>query len=79
MEQGPGFAAFVPLLVLSIPIIIFNVFLAKRKGRNPFLYGALSIIPLIGFYLAIYLASLTDKSLSEKIDKIINLLESRTI
>ncbi len=77
MEQQPGFLSLVPLMVMTIPIIIFNVFLSKRKGKNPILYGALSLFPLVGFYLAIYLASLTDKSISEKIDKIINLLESR--
>jgi hypothetical protein len=41
------------------------------------LYGILSVLPPIGFFLAVYLASLTDKSISKKIDKIINLLETR--
>jgi len=77
MDPQPGIVSFIPLLIVTIPIIIFNAFLAKRKGKNSLLYGALSLIPFVGFYLAIYLASLTDKSLSEKIDKIITLLESR--
>ena len=69
--------SFISLLIMSIPILIFNIFLAKRKGKNPVYYGILSLIPLVGFYLAIYLASLIDKSINEKIDKIINMLESR--
>lgn len=77
MEQQPGLASFIPLLILTIPIVIFNIFLAQRKGKNPLSYGALSLIPLVGFYIGLYLASLTDKSISDKIDKIINLLESR--
>jgi hypothetical protein len=77
MEPQPGIASFIPLLIMTIPIVIFNVFLSKRKGRNPIAYGALSLIPLVNFYLAVYLASLTDKSISDKIDKIITLLESR--
>jgi hypothetical protein len=77
MEQQPGIISFIPLIIMTIPIVIFNVFLSKRKGRDPIVFGVLSVIPLVGFYLALYLASLTDKSISEKIDKIITLLESR--
>ncbi len=77
MEQQPGFASFIPLLIMTVPIVIFNIFLARRKDKSPFLYGTLSIIPLVGFYLALYLASLTEKSISDKIDKIIDILESR--
>lgn len=78
MEHGTAeFAAFIPLFIMTVPIIIFNIFLSKRKGRSPFLYGILSIIPFVGLYLAIYLASLTDKIISEKIDKIISILESK--
>ncbi|MFH2046789.1 MAG: hypothetical protein ABIK92_16785 [Pseudomonadota bacterium] len=76
-QETAGFAAFIPLILMTLPIIIFNIFLSKRKGRRPFLYGILSIIPVVGFYLALYLASLTDKTISEKIDKIISLLESK--
>lgn len=77
MEQPPGLSQFIPLMILTIPIVIFNVFLAKRKGKNSISYGALSLIPLVGFYLAIYLASLTDKTICHKIDQIVKLLESR--
>ena len=69
--------SFVPLIIMTVPIIIFNALLSKRKGKNPFIYGSFSIIPLVGFYLAIYLASLTDKSLCEKVDKILSLLENK--
>lgn len=77
MEQPAAASPLIPLLIMSIPIIIFNVFLARRKGKSLLLYGILSVLPPIGFFLAVYLASLTDKSISKKIDKIINLLETR--
>jgi hypothetical protein len=78
MEQAPTLASpLIPLFIMTIPIVIFNMFLSKRKGRNIILYGALSFIPIVGFYLAIYLASLIDTSVSERIDKIISLLEAR--
>jgi len=78
MEQRSILLPFLPFLVFIVPIVVFNLFLSKRKGKSPVLYGALSLIPLVGFYLAIYLASLTDKSIGEKIDKIISLLENKT-
>lgn len=77
MEPQPGFAPLIPLLIMILPIVIINIFLAKRKGRNPIFYGIFSIIPVVGIYLAIYLASLTDKSILGKIDKLIQMLENR--
>ena len=76
MEQL-GFSAFIPLIIMTIPIIILNITIAIRKGKNPAVYGVFSIIPMIGFFLCLYLASLTDKSINEKIEKIIKILESR--
>ena len=77
MGQQTSFGSFLPLIIMTISIVIFNIFLSKRKGKNLVLYGIVSLIPLVGFYLAIYLASLTDKSVSDKIDKIIKMLESK--
>jgi uncharacterized membrane protein len=77
MEQQPGFASFIPLIILTLPIVFINVSLAKRKGKSLIAYGLLSLIPIVGIYFGIFLASLTDKSLNEKIDKIISLLDER--
>ncbi|MEA2031568.1 MAG: hypothetical protein U9Q16_00925 [Patescibacteria group bacterium] len=77
MEQPNTFAAFIPLIIMIIPLIILNIFIAIRKGKNSVLFGILSLLPLVGFYIAIYLSSLTDKSIDEKIDKILNLIEQR--
>ena len=67
--------SFLPLIIFTIPFIFLNSAIASRKGKNAFLYTILSIIPLVGLYLSIYLSSLTDKSLRYKIEKILNLLE----
>ena len=75
--KEPGFAAFIPLIIMTIPVIILNITIAIRKGKNPAVYGVISVIPMIGFFLCLYLASLTDKAINEKIEKIINILESR--
>ena len=77
MGQPNTFAPFIPLFIMTIPILILNIFIALRKGKNSVLFGILSLLPLVGFYIAIYLSSLTDKSIDEKIDKILNLIEQR--
>ncbi len=75
MEQQNVLVSFLPLIILTVPIIILNISIASRKGKSPFLFGIVSLLPLVGFYVAIYLSSLTDKSLSEKIDKIMKISE----
>jgi len=62
---------------MTIPIAFLNAYIASRKGRNPVLFLILGFIPFVGFYLTIYLLSLTDKLLMDKIDKILNVLEQR--
>ena len=57
--------------LLMIPIAIVNAVIAKRKGRSRSLYGWLSVIPLVGYYLLCYLISLPDKDLIDKIERIL--------
>lgn len=77
MNEPSPLLQMIPLAILTIPILIINMKLAKRKGRNMVLFFFLSLIPLVAYYVAIHLASLTDKSLNDKIDKILELLESK--
>ncbi|VVS93750.1 hypothetical protein [Desulfoluna spongiiphila] len=70
-------AALIPLLIFISPIVILNIVIAKRKGRSPVLFGLFSLIPFVGFYLSIHLASLMDQSTNDKIDQILHLLEAR--
>ena len=56
--------------ILMVPIIVLNVLIAKRKGKNVAEYGWLSVIPFVGYFLTIYLLSLTDKALQDKVDRI---------
>lgn len=72
---GGGGAQLVTMLftfvILMIPVVVLNVSIAKRKGKNAAEYGWLSVIPFVGYFLAIYLISLTDKSLQDKVDRIL--------
>ena len=75
MEPGTD-ASTITMLVtfflIMLPIAIVNAVIAKRKGRSRALYGWLSIIPLVGYFLLFYLISLPDKELMDKIDRILS-------
>ena len=66
----------VTFLILMIPIAILNATIAKRKGKNAAEFGWLSVIPMVGYFVAIYLLSLTDKALQDKVDKILETLNA---
>ncbi len=74
MEPATG-ASTITMLVtfflILLPIAIVNAIVAKRKGRSRALYGWLSIIPLVGYFLLFFLISLPDKELMDKIDRIL--------
>jgi hypothetical protein len=55
---------------LSIPFMILNGIIAKKKGKKTVKYILLSIIPVLGLFLAIYLNSFVDKELEDKINEI---------
>ncbi len=67
---GSPFMMIFPFLFTIIPLMIINYILAKRKGRNPIAFCLLSILPFVGVPLCIYLLSLMDKDIAEKINKI---------
>lgn len=64
-------------LILMIPFAILNASIARRKGRSGAEFGWLSVIPFVGFFIAIYLVSLTDKVLQDKVDKILQVLSAQ--
>jgi len=61
----------VTFLILLIPTAILNAIIARRKGKSRALYGWISVIPFVGFYLLFFLISLPDKELIDKIDKLL--------
>lgn len=66
----------VTYLLIAIPLAILNANIAKRKGRSGAKFGWLTMIPFAGVFFSIYLASLTDKELIDKIDKILESITS---
>ncbi len=65
------FDLLVILLLFVLPIVVLSFIIAPRKGKNPILYGLLSLIPVMNIYIICYLISLTDKSVIEKLDAIL--------
>ena len=65
-----SFAFLFSLIFIAMPSVILNGIISKRKGKNQIKYILLSIIPIIGFYLSIYLISFLDKDIQEKINRI---------
>jgi hypothetical protein len=68
-----------PFLLMSIPIIFINYFLAKEKGKNVTLWTILSIIPIVSYFCGMYLIGCANVNFDQKLDKIIKLLESKNI
>ena len=69
-NSGSVWALFLPMILLSIPFMILNGIISKRKGKNQVGYILLSLLPLVGLCLTIYLVSLLDKDIQDKINKI---------
>jgi len=77
MESAPHpIVAFIPLILMMIPILIVNIVISRRKGKNPTLYGLLSLIPGVSLALLFFLVSITDKDVFEKLDNILKILDS---
>jgi hypothetical protein len=81
MESYAGSSMLTMLItffvILSVPAIILNVLVAKRKGKSRALFGWLSVIPYLGYLLLFYLISLPDEDMTEKIDRILAILEKQ--
>jgi hypothetical protein len=72
---GSLITMLVTFLLIAIPIAILNSSIARRKGKSGAAYAWLSVLPLVGYFLAIYLISLTDRAVVEKLDRIAERLD----
>lgn len=76
MQPNPV-AMWFPIILMTIPFAFLGGFIASRKAKSPLLFCLLGLIPFVGFYTTFYLLSLPDKSLVDKVDRILALLEKR--
>lgn len=72
MNPDPNpIAAFIPLIIMSIPFAIVGNLLAKEKGRNVFLWTVIAIIPFINFIAMWFFVGATNLRLEQKLDMLL--------
>jgi hypothetical protein len=61
---------FLPLMLITIPFVIVVLSISKRKGISSLQSAILALIPFVNFMYSLWLASLPDKNLVERIEKL---------
>jgi len=84
-QQGPSttsitsttsiIGSFLPLIILAIPYAFFIKSIAKRKGKNWWLWFFLSFVPVINIFGILWLVSLPEQSLTDDIHALITELQ----
>ncbi len=72
--QNP-LVTFLPLLLIMVPMIFVISTLAKEKGKNVTLWTILACIPLINIIILPYIVGAPSKTLENKLNKILEILE----
>ena len=54
-NQDFGFFALLPFIIFAIPFAFGNYFLARRLGKNEWVWAILTIIPGVNFVFIYYL------------------------
>ena len=67
--------SFIPLLLIGCILGIFFKLIAKRKGRNQWLWFFAGFVPGWNLLGGLWLASLPDKSISEEVKALLNELQ----
>lgn len=75
-DNSPLFS-IMPMIIMAIPIAIFNLKIAKRKGKSPLLFFVIGVIPMVNIFAFLYLISLTDKEVIDTIQMIRSMLEKK--
>ena len=74
--QADPLMSFLPLLIMTIPLIFICRQLAKEKGKNVGLWTVLGIIPLVNYFAVIYLMGAANVQLEQKIDLLLSRIKA---
>lgn len=78
MHAEPGLIpSLMPIVFLFIPLAVIAFKIAKRRGRNGWLWALIALIPYFNLLFLLYLASLPETSLVERIEAIEARLDRR--
>ena len=75
MYEPGTFAAFLPLIVLTIPIVFICNRIAKEKHKNVTLWTVLGLIPAVNYFALFYLIGSANTVLEKKLDTVLELLQ----
>jgi hypothetical protein len=76
INQPDPLLSFLPLLIMTIPLIFICRQLAKEKNKNVGLWTVLGIIPAINYFSVLYLIGASNIQLENKIDRLLEKLEA---
>ena len=69
---GSIIASLIPLLIFWLIFGILAFFIAREKGKNPWVSAVLMIVPLFNIAYLFWIASLPHKSVLEQLDLLTN-------
>jgi len=58
--------SLLPFLIVTLIFFVFSIPISSRKGKS-FIYPLLCLIPLVTFFILLYLVSLTDKQVLDRL------------
>ncbi|WP_315740711.1 MULTISPECIES: hypothetical protein [unclassified Bradyrhizobium] len=66
MEEPSLVLSLMPFLLTTVIFFVFTIPIARRKGRG-LGFAALSLIPFVTPFILLYLVSLTDKAVLDRL------------
>ncbi len=66
MEEPSLFVSLLPFLLVTLLVFLFAIPISRRKGKG-IGYAALCLVPFLTPFIIFYLASLTDKSVLDRL------------
>ncbi len=66
MQEPSPLISLLPFLLVSLIFFLFANPISRRKGKG-IGYAALCLVPFLSIFILLYLVSLTDKSVSDRL------------
>jgi hypothetical protein len=58
--------SLLPFLIVTLIFVVFSIPISRRKGKS-FIYPVLCLIPFVTIFILLYLVSLTDKQVLDRL------------
>ena len=64
--MNEALVSLLPLLIITLIFFVFSIPVSRRKGKS-FIYPVLCRIPFVTIFILLYLVSLTDKQVLDRL------------